>query len=134
MFFLTLWLTYFLDPPPPPGITRNGVILRSARAITRASNMPHAQPWACLLDLIKAQLLCWFLYFTKKICIHRMRRKIHHHATSCACGRGKVCCSVTRALHAGLKQHSWTSFSSSTKLLSGPICVSQRYEHRDPQK
>ena len=76
--FVTLWTTenqgasdffhsvaasvtdHFLDPPPPPpslGITEEGAISRSARAITLASNVLHAQPRACWRDLCKGYLV-----------------------------------------------------------------------------
>ena len=51
-----------------------------------------------------------------------------------ACWRGNVCHSLTRAFHAGLKQHSWTTFSSSTMLCSGCLGKSQSCEQADPPK
>ena len=51
-YFFFPWLT---GPPPPPslGITEEGAISMSAHAITLASNVLHAQPWACWRDLCK---------------------------------------------------------------------------------
>jgi len=56
--FLSHWLTFFPSPPPPSlGITQEGAISRSARAITLASDVLHAQPRACWRDLCKSSLV-----------------------------------------------------------------------------
>ena len=63
-----------------------------------------------------------------------MRRKIDHHATTRTCWRGNVCRSLTRAPCADMKHHSWSTFSSSTKLCSDCLWEYQSCEQADPQK